>query len=80
MNTTYAWEQALYLFVFYKTRYENASEGMNKDAEVFPVTPYVVAETSAASSLSWFLSVSILYSQMKSRNDISTHFFVCKGQ
>lgn len=79
MNTTYAWEQALYLF-FYKTRYENASEGVSKDAEVFPVTPYVVAETSAASSLSCFLSVSILYSQMNSRNNISTHFFVCKGQ
>lgn len=54
------------IFVFYKSRCENASEGVSKDAKIFPVTPYMVAETSAASSFSWFLSVSILYPQMKS--------------
>lgn len=54
------------IFVFYKSRYENASEVVSKDAKVFPVAPYMVSETSAASSLSWFVLVSIVYSPMKS--------------
>lgn len=60
MNTIYAWEQTLVLFFPNKYRHAKAAEGVNKDAKVFSVTPYMVAETSAASSLPWFLSVSIL--------------------
>lgn len=47
------------LFFPNKCRHANASEGVCKDAKIFSVIPYIVAEISAASSLSLFLSVSI---------------------